>query len=153
MTADDAGRAQRKTLELLQARLKEAQDDLELSHSEGHLEALNALVADARAAEAEANAREGEVAANAAKLARVRHDVAEDERKALAPRAVYQVSPALGALTVLGLLGSIVLMSDLITDAPTDVGYAILAALVVLPPPVAAWVMKRRFSGAWSSKQ
>ncbi len=149
---DDGARAQRKALELLQARLKEAQQDLEVAHSDGFLETLKDLSEEARAAEQEARAREDEVSLNAARLVRLQHDVAEAERNQLAPRAVFTVSPALGALTLLGMLGSIVLMTNMLTDGPSQGGYLVLGALTVLPPPVLAWVMKRRFSGAWSSK-
>lgn len=145
---DDPGRAQRKQLELLQARLKEAQQDLELAHTEGYLDELRALSEDARAAEAAAVDAERRAASTGEQLARVRHDVAEAERHHLAPRAVYRTSPAVAAIALCAGLGAASVMASLLSGGPTPLGYGVLAAMVVLPPPVAAWVYRRRFSGA-----
>ena len=78
--------------------------------------------------------------------------MAEDERNRLAPPAVYKVSPAVAALTFLGMVGSVFLVGELVSVPLTPTRQGILAAMVLLPPPVLAWVVRRRFSGVSPSK-
>ena len=81
----DGGRARRKELELLQARLKEAREDLEAPHTLGYAEDVKQLIEDALSVDAEAIAREREASAATSQLAAFRHDVEEAERQLLAP--------------------------------------------------------------------
>ena len=142
----DDGRAQRKTLELLQGRLKEAQEDLDLAHSEGFEEALKALSQEALAAEGEAGAQERQVRATAEQLALFRRDVAEAERQLLAPRTKSEVSPALGALAFATAVGAVVGVGILLSQGPTPFGDAVMVAGSVLPAPALAWLWRRRLN-------
>lgn len=142
----DDGRAQRKTLELLQGRLKEAREDLDLEHTPGFEDALKALSQEALAAEVEAGAHERQVRATAEQLAKFRRDVAEAERQLLAPRAKAQVSPALGALAFAGAVGALVGVGTFLFEGPTPLGYAVMAAGSVLPGPALAWLWRRRLN-------
>lgn len=81
-------------------------------------------------------------------IARYRHDVAEAERALLAPKAVWQTSPAVGAVALAAVTASAVAIGVLLSEGRTPWGFAVMVAGAVLPGPVVAWVWKRRFSGA-----
>lgn len=140
-------REKREELELLQGRLKEAKEDLEQAHTEGYAEEVKQLIEDTLAADAEAVLREREVRDTASRLVAFRHDVEEAERQLLVPRAVKSVSPAVLALTVASLFASGMALASLLSGAPTFDGYLVMGALAVIPPPVLAWVWRRRLSG------
>ena len=143
----DGGRARRKELELLQARLKEAREDLEAPHTLGYAEDVKQLIEDALSVDAEAIAREREASAATSQLAAFRHDVEEAERQLLAPKTVMAVGPATVAVSFAGFVGCVITLSGLLTQGPTLGGYVVLGALAVLPGPLVAWVWRRRLSG------
>ena len=145
--SEDVGRARRKELELLQGRLKEAKHDFDLPHTEGYVEELKQLIEDAIATDADAVMREREVRDTAQRLASFRHDVEEAERQLLVPKAVSSVGNAVIALTVGSCVASAVTLLSLLSGPPTFTGHVVLGVLAVLPPPVLAWVWRRRLSG------
>ncbi len=144
---DDSGRARRKQLELLQGRLKEAKADLLLEHSEGHLETLAQLKDDALAREMDAATREREARDTGQRLAKFRHDVEEAERQLLVPRTVQTVSPAVVAFALASTLASVVTLAIYLNEAPSTEGYVVMGILSLVPPPLLAWVIRRRLSG------
>lgn len=144
---EEVGRARRKELELLQGRLKEAQQDFELTHSQGYAEELKQLIDDTKAIEAEAVMKEREVRDTERRLVTFRSDVEEAERQLMAPKARASVGPAVVALSLSSALASVMTLISLLSGAPTTTGWVVMGALAVLPPPLLAWVWRRRLSG------
>ena len=147
MSDDDTGRARRKELELLQGRLKEAKADFEQPHTEGYVEEVKRLIEETLEIDADAVMREREVRDAARRLAAVRHDVEEGERQLLAPKVISNVGPGTVALTALSMFVSVWILLDWLPDQPTPFRYVVLGLFVVIPPPLLAWVWKRRLSG------
>lgn len=144
---DDSGRVRRKELELLQGRLKEAQQDFEAAHTEGYAEEVKQLIEDTLAIDAEAVQREAEARTTAQRLVVFRHDVEEAERQLLAPRTVSSVGAATVMVSIATLTASFVTLISFLTGQPSTLGYVVLGALAVLPSPLLAWVWRRRLSG------
>ncbi len=144
----DVDRARRQQVELLQARMKEAIEDLKASHTEGYLEAVQQLTDDTAVAEGKAALREREARAAAHQLDAVRQSVAEAERKVLAPRARASVGPAVVMLTFTGLVACGALVTSLLSGPPTLGGWVVLTMLALMPPPLVAWVWRQRLSEA-----
>ena len=144
---EDSGRARRKELELLQGRLKEAQQDLELAQSEGFPEELQQLKDDAKAIDIEAVKRERDVRDTSQRLSAFRHDVEEAERQLLAPKAVSSVGPAVAAVSMASVVGACWVLATFLTSEPSFTGYVVMGTMAVLPAPVLAWVWRRRLSG------
>lgn len=147
MGADAAGRARRKELELLQGRLKEAQQDFEAAHGEGYAEELERLLEDTLAFEAEAVMLERDARDKAQRLVAFRHDVEEAERQLLAPKTVSSVGPATLSLAFASVIASVVTLGVFLSGAPTFSQLVVVGVLAVVPPPVLAWVWRRRLSG------
>ena len=147
--SDDGGRAQRKLVEELQGRAKQARADLDVAETEGFTEQLNQLAADADAAEKDAGLIERDARGAAERLTLVRNEVAEAERQLLAPRTVSAVSPAVLALTVgfavAAFVGALELVNLPAIDQPWFRAVAVAGGLV--PPPILAWLWRRRLSG------
>ncbi len=143
----DDGRARRKHLEQLQARLKQARLDLDAPHTEGYVEEVRQLIEDTLAVDSEAVMLEREERDTARRLVKFRHDVAEAERQLLAPKAVSSVSPAVVALTLGSAAASVLVVATFLPGMPTREGWLVMGALAVLPPPVLAWIWRRRLSG------
>ncbi len=143
---DDAGRAQRKEVELLQGRLKEAKEDLALEHSESFLEDLQALTETADALALALTTEAKALKAAESQLVNAQHGVEEAERRALVPKTLKSVGPAVSTIALAGTLGAIWLMAELITTQPTVFHYAGLVAASALPPAVLAFLIRRRFT-------
>jgi hypothetical protein len=141
------GRARRKELELLQGRLKEAKEDFEAPHTEGYVEELKQLIEDTLAIDAEAVMAERDVRDTARRLGAFRHDVEEAERQLLAPKAKSSVGPAVAMLTLASVVASGMTLVSLLSGAPTLTGWLVMGGLAVIPPPLLAWVWRRRLSG------
>jgi len=147
MSDDDDGRARRRQLELLQARLKEAKEDLDVPHTEGYVDELRRLLEETLAIDAEAVASEARIHDTESRLGAFRHDVEEAERQLLAPKTVSSVGPVTLVLTLATAVASGATLLRLLSGPPTALGYLLLGALVALPPPLLAWVWRRRLSG------
>ncbi|GEM_PF-2752561 len=145
--ADDLARAQRKELELLQGRVKEAKHDLALTQSEGFSEELEALASEATALEAELAQQKHALIGSQGRLLALRQEVEETERLALVPKTLRSVGPGVFAISFAGALASFWAMGDLLTTNPTWLHFAALGAATALPPVLLAWLLRRRFNG------
>jgi hypothetical protein len=148
--SDEQGREQRKRLELLQGRAKEARQELEEAETPGFTEQLRQLNEDAAAAEKNAGLLERDARTTAERLAMVRHDVEEAERQLQVPRTVGSVSPAVSLIAVGFGSGALWLMMQLATSPDLQGPLWVKAAalgMALVPPPLLAWLWRRRLSG------
>ena len=146
---DDGGRAQRKLLEELQGRAKQARLELEEVETEGFSEQLAQLTEDVASSEKDAGLIERDARATAQRLGVVRHEVEEAERQLLVPKTVAKVSPAVTMMTlglgVAAVWGMFQLFNLPYLNEPWFRAAALGCGLV--PAPILAWLWRRRLSG------
>ncbi len=146
-TGDEEGRAQRSRIEQLQGRAKQARLELEEVETFGFTAQLEELTAAAAAAEKDAGLLERDARATTERLAVVKCEVEEAERQLLAPRTVSSVGLVVGVLTVGLGMGAFFVALALAVGPHPPWAEALAVAVALAPPPLLAWLWRRRLSG------